>query len=141
MSKSLLALAALIASVVQPLTSRVLAQNLGPACAVGPIMLVTPSMSWGPESTCRCNGIRGGALGGSNGFAWLWSQGLGTVALEVEWRSYNPPTTFFTIPKTVRGTPWIVQNGGGLAEGVAHIQPGASINWTGQYRAVCYLPR
>ena len=138
MAKRFVAWMVLAASVLLLPIHQAVAEDFGLLCAEGPIMTVTNAVAWGPESTCRCSGIRGGALGGSNGFAWLWSEGTGAVALFLEWRNTRNGVLSWAVPLTFDNKSWVSRNGSGLAEAIQGIP---YFQWTGRYRAVCYRPR
>ena len=123
------------------LTSLSLAQtasaqlNFGKKCAEGPVRSVPPGTgtTWGPESSCHCTGLRGGALVGSNNYGFLWSEGTGVVALELQVQT--PDGIFWGSARTADDRYYISINGSGLTE---PIQPIVNYTWTGKYRASCF---
>lgn len=115
--------------------------RIGELCEEGPIIELAADADWGPESTCRCDGFRGGATIGDNGYAWLWSQGYGIVVLLAEVESPDRGR-FWVTPQRATGRPggsvtkwFIVEGGAGLTEEM--FIPGGS-RWTSRFRANCH---
>ena len=112
--------------------------EFGRQCAEGPVVFLPRDVAWGAESHCSCAGLRGGALAGNNSFAWLWSEGRGQVAilLELQFRNGGVGWAFAF---RADGSQYVSVNGSGLTEEMK-IRPPAPAIWTGNYKAMCFLP-
>ena len=123
----------LLAAFLTPLGARAQTSQRAPGPAV---VRPTGIEQWGPDSRCEAAGIRGGVLYGSNGFAWLYSEGWGDVLLQAELETPAGDLAWVAVLRG-DGSPYGAGNGGGLTERT-HLPGPSSVKWTGRYRSMCF---